>query len=421
MAQDTERQRGGGSLASPAGAERELTRGQRLTLLITAVAGHGIKHLMNAAFAVLLPEIKTTLGLTNTQVGILSTSRFLAGGVANFPAGYIADRFTNLRAIVLGISIAGIGVTYFLVGITTSFWLVTVFSSLMIVAISLWHPAAIGSLSRQFTSNRGFAISLHGTGGSVGEAVGPLIAGLLVGAFTWQFISQGAIIPGIILGFAIWLILRRIPADIGQAASFGDYFVGVRSLLSNRRLLLVLFFTGGFAGAQATMYTFLPVYLREDIALEPEVVGIYLALLNLPGLASQPAMGYLSDRWGRKAVLFPAMASLGVFYLLLGIVPGGWPLVATVIAAGLFFYPMMAIFLASAADLAPSDVQSTTVSLVFGVATLVGSFAPLVAGYLADEYSLRATFYFCAALVLAASFVALVTRWERQRDLAAAE
>ena len=419
MAQDIQQQGDGPSASGP--AERELTRGQRRTLLITAVTGHGIKHLMNAAFAVLLPEMKTTLGLTNTQVGILSTSRFLAGGLANFPAGYIADRFTNLRAIVLGISIAGIGITYFLVGITTSFWLMTIFASLMIVAISLWHPAAIGSLSRQFTSNRGFAISLHGTGGSVGEAVGPLIAGVLVGAFTWQFISQGAIIPGLILGLAVWLILRRIPADIGQAASFGDYFVGVRGLLSNKRLLLVLFFTGGFAGAQATMYTFLPVYLREDIALEPEVVGLYLSLLNVPGLASQPAMGYLSDRWGRKAVLFPAMASLGVFYVLLGTVPGGWPLVATVIGAGLFFYPMMAIFLASAADLAPSDVQSTTVSLVFGVATLVGSFAPLVAGYLADEYSLRATFYFCAALVLSAAFVALVTRWERPREYATTE
>jgi len=419
LTQNIQQQGDGSSASGP--AERELTRGQRRTLLITAVTGHGIKHLMNAAFAVLLPEMKTTLGLTNTQVGILSTSRFLAGGLANFPAGYIADRFTNLRAIVLGISIAGIGITYFLVGITTSFWLMTIFASLMIVAISLWHPAAIGSLSRQFTSNRGFAISLHGTGGSVGEAVGPLIAGVLVGAFTWQFISQGAIIPGLILGFAVWLILRRIPADIGQAASFGDYFVGVRGLLSNKRLLLVLLFTGGFAGAQATMYTFLPVYLREDIALEPEVVGLYLSLLNVPGLASQPAMGYLSDRWGRKAVLFPAMASLGVFYVLLGTVPGGWPLVATVIGAGLFFYPMMAIFLASAADLAPSDVQSTTVSLVFGVATLVGSFAPLVAGYLADEYSLKATFYFCAALVLSAAFVALVTRWERPREYATTE
>ncbi len=409
MAQDIQQQGEGA-------AERELTVGQRRTLLITAVVGHGIKHLMNAGFAVLLPEMKTGLGLNNTQVGIMSTSRFLAGGLANFPAGYIADRFTHMRAIVLGLSIAGIGVMYFLAGITTAFWLVTLWASLMVVSISLWHPAAIGSLSRQFTSNRGFAISLHGTGGSVGEAIGPLVAGFLLAFFTWQFIFQGAIVPSIILGFVIWFVLRRVPADISQATSFGDYLLGVRELLSNRRLLLVLFFTGGFAGAQATMYTFLPVYLREDIALEPETVGIFLSLLNLPGLASQPAMGYLSDRWGRKAVLAPAMGLLGVFYLLLGVVPAGIPLIATILAAGLFFYPMMAIFLASASDLAPSDVQSTTVSLVFGVATLVGSLAPVAAGLIADTHGLRWTFFFCATLVLAMAFAAAVTRWERQRE-----
>lgn len=412
MAQNIEQQGEGGSLVSSASTERELTGGQRQTLLITAVAGHGIKHLMNAAFPVLLPELKTTLGFSNTQIGILSSARFFAGGIANFPAGYIADTFTKLRAIVLGLSIAGIGIAYFLAGITTSFWLITIITSLMVVSISLWHPAAIGSLSRNFTASRGFAISLHGTGGSVGEAVGPIVAGVLLGFFTWQFIFQGAIVPALILGFVIWFVLRRIPADISQATTFGDYALGLRTLLSNRRLLLVLLFTGGFAGAQATMYTFLPIYLREDVSLSPGTVGLYLSLLNLPGMASQPAMGYLSDRWGRKAVLSPAMGALGIFYLLLGVVPDGWPLVATILAAGLFFYPMMAIFLASASDLAPADVQSTTVSLVFGVATLVGFLGPLAAGVIADTYSLQATFYFCATLVLAAAFVSAVTRWE---------
>ena len=376
MGQNIQRQ--GEESTASAPAERELTRGQRQTLLITAVVGHGIKHLMNAAFAVLLPELKTGLGLTNTQVGVLSTSRFLTGGLANFPAGYIADRFTKLRAIVLGISIAGIGVTYALAGLTTSFWLVTLWTSLMVLFISLWHPAAIGSLSRQFTSNRGFAISLHGTGGSVGEAVGPIVAGALLGFFTWQFIFQGAIVPALILGFVIWFVLRRVPADISQAASFAEYLVALRRLLRNRRLLLVLFFTGGFAGAQATMYTFLPVYLREDIGLTSGNLGFHLFLLHVTGIFSQPVMGWLSDRLGRKAVMVPAMAILAIAYFLFGVVPEGLPLIATILVASLFFYPMMAIFLASASDLAPSDVQSTTVSLVFGVATLFGSLAPLV-------------------------------------------
>ncbi len=410
MAQNIQQQ-GEESTASPP-AERELTPGQRRTLLVTAVTGHGIKHLMNAAFAVLLPELKTGLGLTNTQVGVLSTSRFLTGGLANFPAGYIADRFTKLRAIVLGISIAGIGITYALAGLTTSFWLVTLWTSLMVLFISLWHPAAIGSLSRQFTANRGFAIALHGTGGSIGEALGPIVAGFLLGFFAWQVIFQGAIVPALILGFIIWFVLRRVPADISQAASFAEYLVALRRLLRNRRLLLVLFFTGGFAGAQATMYTFLPVYLREDIGLTSGALGFHLFLLHVTGIGSQPVMGYLSDHWGRKAVMVPAMAILGIAYFLFGVVPEGLPLIATILVASLFFYPMMAIFLASASDLAPSDVQSTTVSLVFGVATLFGSLAPLIGGRIADEQDLPTTFIFCAVLVLFAATVALVTRWE---------
>ena len=423
MAQNVQQQGEGSTASAP--TERELTRGQRRTLLITAVTGHGIKHLMNAAFAVLLPELKTGLGLTNTQVGVLSTSRFLTGGLANFPAGYVADRFTKLRAIVLGISIAGIGITYALAGLTTSFWLVTLWTSLMVLFISLWHPAAIGSLSRQFTTERrpdsqglidkiqrGLAIALHGTGGSIGEALGPIIAGFLLGFFAWQVIFQGAIIPGLILGFIIWFVLRRVPADISQAASFGEYLVALRRLLRNRRLLLVLFFTGGFAGAQATMYTFLPVYLREDIGLTSGALGFHLFLLHVTGIFSQPVMGWLSDRMGRKFVMVPAMAILAIAYFLFGVVPEGLPLIATILVASLFFYPMMAIFLASASDLAPPDVQSTTVSLVFGVATLFGSLAPLIGGRIADEIDLPTTFIFCAVLVMFAATVALVTRWE---------
>ena len=36
------------------------------------------------------------------------------------------------------------------------------------MAITFWHPAAISALSRRFPERRGFAISLHGTGGSIG-------------------------------------------------------------------------------------------------------------------------------------------------------------------------------------------------------------------------------------------------------------
>ncbi len=416
MQNESESQRASGPFEAPADAPRGLTPGQRQTLLITAVAGHAIKHIMASAFFILLPEMKAGLGLNNSQVGALSTARLAAGGIANFPAGYVADRFTKLRAIVLGASIAGIGVTYFLAGISTTFWVVTLWTSLMVVSISLWHPAAIGSLARQFTAERGKAISLHGAGGSVGEAVGPLAAGFLLGYLTWEFIFQGALIPSIVLGFIIWLILRRVPAEIGESMTFSAYASGVASLLSSPRMLLVLLFAGGFAGAQAVVLTFMPIYARETLDVSTETVGFYLFLLNIPGIVSQPVMGIVSDKFGRRAVIVPALIVLAITNYLLSVVPAGPLFFATVLVMGLFVYSLMAIFLAAASDLAPGDVQATTVSLVFGVATGVGAFAPLAGGWLADNYSLEAAFVGSAVLVALTAFVAMVTRWERRPE-----
>ncbi|MBF8267482.1 MAG: hypothetical protein HW388_990 [Dehalococcoidia bacterium] len=78
-----------------------ITQRQRLTLLMVVVAGHGLKHMFNAAFFILLPQIKAGLGLSNTQVGTLSAFRGIAGGLANVPAGFVGDRFAKRRAEIL--------------------------------------------------------------------------------------------------------------------------------------------------------------------------------------------------------------------------------------------------------------------------------------------------------------------------------
>ena len=48
--------------------------------------------------------------------------------------------------------------------------------------------------------------------------------------------------------------------------------------------------------------TFLPIYLQEHLGYSPFALGVYIALLHAMGIISQPILGYLSDRLGRKAV-----------------------------------------------------------------------------------------------------------------------
>ena len=189
-----------------------ITHRQRLTLLIVMVSGHALKHIFNSALFVMIPQIKSSLGLTNTQIGIFSTFRGIAGGLANIPAGYVGDKLVSYRGVILGTSIITLSIFALALGSATTFWLAVIAASLYSISITFWHPSAISSLSREFVSKRGFAISLHGTGGSVGETLGPIIVGLLIGIVGWRAVLQISMLPGVIFGAAIWIILRKIPS-----------------------------------------------------------------------------------------------------------------------------------------------------------------------------------------------------------------
>jgi len=390
----------------------EITKRQGMLLLIVTVGGHALKHAFNAAFAVMLPSIKSDLILNNTQIGILSTFRGIAGGIANIPAGIIGDRFIKRRAEILGGSIMLVSVFAFTLGVSTNFWMAVLAASLFSIAITFWHPAAISSLSKEFSSRRGFAIALHGTGGSIGETIGPILAGSLMSVVSWRIVFQGSIVPGLLFGIIIWSLLRTIPAS-QPSASITGYVKSVLRILRNTKLLLVLIFAGGFVGGQTTVLTFLPIYLSEEMDANTATIGIYLALAQVGGIASQPIMGFASDKFGRKFILTPSLCLLGLCFIGISIVPSGFPLGLVVLLMGAFLFPLMAILLAAALDLVGGETQAATVSLVFGSATIVSSFTPTVAGKIADYYTnTQPAFLLAAGLILSTALLAGLTNWQ---------
>jgi MFS family permease len=391
----------------------EMTRAQRFGLISSTVGGHAFKHLFNAAFFVILPEIKFGLGLTNIQIGTLSTVRNMAGGISNLPAGFIADRFSGKRPEILGVTIILLGVFSALLGTSHSYFWAVLTAALVTSTISFWHPAAISTLSQFFNTRRGFAIAIHGTGGSVGEVLGPIVAGTLIGVLSWRTVLQGSAVPALFAGVLIWASLRFALRKGESPSTVKSYLRSFINLMKNRRLLLLLMLAGGFSGGQSAVLTFLPIYLREELTISSFHLGLYLSLAQLAGIGSQPIMGFLSDKYGRKAVLAPGLLGLGCSFLGLYLVPFGWPFIVVIFIMGIFLFPMMAILLAGAMDLVEPQVQATTVSLVFGSAILLAGLSPAVAGFFADTFGIKSTFLWGAGITLVTSTAAFITKWER--------
>ena len=368
----------------------------RLLVLIAVVAGHAVKHVFNAGSMLILPELKASLGVSNTSIGLLTTTRSVFGGLINLPAGFVSDRYSGKWAAVLALTLIGVGVSMFLVGISTTFWMAVISMTLLSMAITFWHPPALAALSVRYPDKRGFAVAMHGTGGSIGEAVGPILTGFLIGFLAWQTVLQLSLIPAVLMGVGTYLLLKSIPS-LSEETTTRRYFGGVRAALGNPRLLLVLATTACFSGAQIGIMSFLPIYAREDLQMSTTATGALVSLLQVAGIGSQPVLGYLSDMFGRRVVLAIGFAGLTLGTLELFTAADGPMFFAAVGFTGLFLFPMMAILLAAAMDVVGSQVQGTTVSFVFGVSIVLAAVSGWISGRVADLYGVEYVFLYAAA------------------------
>ena len=390
----------------------EIRRG-RNRLAATVVVGHAVKHLYQSGLQViLLPEIKIGLGLSATQLGSLAFSRQATGWVTTIGAGYLGDRFAHRASQMLGISLCLMGLSFFLAGNAASYW--TMFAAMLLVGIgpSLYHPPAIGSLSRRFPDKRGFAISLHGTGGSMGEVLGPVTTAGVLTLLVWQDVLRVSVLPALVAAFFIWAVMRNLPGQVGGSTSTREYFASLVALLKKRALFMLVLVTALRSMGQSAIIIFLPVYLREDLEFSAARVAVYLSVAQVVGIGAQPLMGFLSDTFGRKPVLVPSMTALGLLFFALAYADEGAQLVLTIVALGAFLYSLHTIFIAAAMDVSRGEVQSTVVSLIYS-AGFVGTVSPIIAGVIADARGVPGAFLFGGALVLLATLILGVSRLPR--------
>ena len=408
----------------------EIRRG-RNRLAITVVLGHAIKHMYNSGLqSVLLAVMKDDLGLTATQFGLLSTSGRVTSGATTMVAGYLGDRFANRSGVMLMISLSMMGISYFLLGSAPNYWLM--FAAMLLVGIgpSLYHSPAIAALSRKFPDKRSFAISWHGTGGSIGEFFGPIITGGLVSgvyfvAFEWNEVLKISVGPALIFGLLIYLMMRGIPTASTETESLRDYFTSLFKLLRRRGMQALVATTALRSMGQGAMMAFLPVYLLEDQEISPIVIGLFLSSIQFVGILAQPAMGWLADKFGHKKVLVPGTAALGLLMIALKFAPTDDPLMIDIVllnitlpgiqfgiialAMGAFLYALHAIYIAAAMDVSQGEAQSTVVSLIYG-ASFLGAFSPFLAGVIVDAGTISDAFVYGGVMVFLAGVVLALIR-----------
>lgn len=387
---------------------------ERIVMLGLVTLGHVAVHWYGQLFSLVVPSIKADLLLTNVQVGTLSTARQIANSFT-LPSGYLADSYRNRTNLILAAAILCFGLGYFFIGIAPSYEWTLLAATLIGLGAALWHPAALGSLSVRFSERRGLALSVHGMGASVGDSIAPVVVGAILLAANWRLVMGGHLLPAVLVALLMWWSLRNVNQGGGPKPSFGSYVGGLREMVTNVQVLTVASSNAISGMARLAVTAFFPLYVTETLGYSAFVLGIYLALLYVMGVVSQPIMGVISDKYGRKAVLVPAFGSMAVLFALMAIVPGGIALGLVIAALGCFFYGTANVTSSAVMDVAHENVQASTMGVTSLFAQPFSLVSPIITGLLVESYGLTATFWYAAVLQLISTLILIPIRFRRAR------
>ena len=378
----------------------------------TIVVAHTIKHIYHSGqYSLIMPEIKIGLGLSRAQFGSLSTASAIAAWSSTMVAGYLGDRFSNRAGLMLVISMSLMGGSLFLAGFAPVYAAMLLVMFLAGIGPSMFHPPAIGELSRRFPDRRGFAVSLHGMGANVGEVLGaPTVAAFLT-FMVWRDLLKASLVPALITALAVWFLMPSRKSEAvtdTEVVSMRGYFLSLFHLLRNRMLLILIVSTALRSIGEGGVGGFLSLYMREDLKYSVTTVAIFLSVSQIAGIVSQPVMGYLSDKVGRKPVLVSGTALVMLSAFALSVARPGFQLFVAVLVRGALTFSLHHIFVAAALDAARGLAQSTVVSLMYGSGFL-GAFSPYIAGLISDRYGIHSAFVYSGVVLIFPTVILALT------------
>jgi FSR family fosmidomycin resistance protein-like MFS transporter len=282
-------------------------RDARRNLVLGVVnVSHVFNHMQSGMLSVLYPVMMGELGFGYFQIGVLQTIYQLSAMGFQVVYGMLARFFP--RAILLGMGNMICGAFYMATGLAQNFAQIGAMRGLSGLGSSAQHPVGSAILVSYFEKARGRVLTLHHSAGNLGAFLAPAIAGTLLLWVDWRTIFYIIGIPGVIMGICYFFLRDRVVAA-GEAnprksrvkGSYQDYL----QCLKNRNVVMIslIQMVGAAGRGTGVNIAFLTAFFIARLNVSVATAAGLLMIYQLSGLLGPLAIGWLSDRFNRKAVL----------------------------------------------------------------------------------------------------------------------
>lgn len=380
-----------------------------LTLIYTA------NYVDRQIVAILLQSIKTDMGLSDTQLGMLTGLAFgLFYATLGIPIAYLADRMSRKKIIIASLSLFSV--------MTFACGLAQTYAQLLLARVGVGvgeagtSPPSHAMIADMYgPSERATPLAVFALGINLGLFVAFIGGGWINDNYGWRTAIQVIALPGLALAVLAWFTMRDPPRGMsdnktdGEAPPMKEIFVYMWQTKSIRHLIIgsTLIITVGY-GAIAWLPSFF-IRVHEMTATQ---VGSMLALfIGIGGAVGTTLGGIAADRLGKKDVRWNLwlVAGLGVAtapfsfmaYMATSLEGAIYWIIFPMLTGALYFGPTIAML----HTLVKPEMRSLASAIMLFINNIVGlGVGPLSIGimsdYLTPLYGVRGLGYALACFIL---------------------
>jgi MFS family permease len=261
----------------------------------------------------LLGELRSTLGFSETAVGLIVSAGFLASFAAQVGLASYADRGHARRLVITGVA-----------GAIAALVLMTVAHSVVLWVIARAAFGFAGGLILPGVRRAAAVADPQRVGENLGRLIVGEIGGFLIGPVAAGVLAE---VGGIRLPFATFAVLFtiflpfvwRLPADRGRIDTSGR-LVAV-DLLRLRSLQAPLMLIAAYFGLIGAFEAVVPV-MYGDRGASALVIGLLFSTFAIPIVVISPRAGRLTDRVGPERVAITGITLVAASSSIYGVLPG---------------------------------------------------------------------------------------------------
>ncbi|MDN0195976.1 MFS transporter [Streptomyces sp. S.PNR 29] len=346
------------------------------------------------------------LGADERAVGVIAGVYALLPLFAAVPLGRRTDHGRCAPLLPVGVVLISGGCA--LSGLANSLWAMALWSGVMGLGHLCFVIGAQSLVARQSAPHEQDRNFGHFTiGASLGQLVGPIAAGALIGGRDMAGTSALALLvagAGAAVAFtSLWRIEQRRTTHKSPAEQAER--VPVRRILRARGVPAGIFISLAVLSATDILTAYLPV-VGEDRGIAPSVIGLLLSLRAAATIACRLVLTPLLRLLGRSLLLTVTCLLAALLCAGIALPVPVWALALILAVLGFCLGVGQPLSMTTVVQAAPDDARSTALALRLTGNRLGQVAAPAAAGLIAGIAGVAAPFVMLGALLLLSSGIA---------------